>query len=114
MAQHTDEASVPGDTRRREPLLWILCAAAALIFFQGYMIAPLIPRLAKIFQAPEQQIGLIVPAYMVAYGISTLIYGLLSDRLGRGRVIRASLLAFIILTALTATAQSASQTSLTS
>lgn len=109
MAQYTDEASEPGNTRRREPLLWILCAAAAFIFFQGYMIAPLIPRLAEVFQAPEQQIGLIVPAYMIAYGISTLIYGLLSDRLGRGRVIRASLLAFIILTALTATAQSASQ-----
>ena len=109
MAQHTDEASGLGNTRRREPLLWILCAAAALIFFQGYMIAPLIPRLAEVFQAPEQQIGLIVPAYMIAYGISTLIYGLLSDRLGRGRVIRASLLAFIILTGLTATAQSASQ-----
>lgn len=109
MAQHTDEASGPGNTRRREPLLWILCAAAALIFFQGYMIAPLLPRLAEVFQVPEQQIGLIVPAYMIAYGISTLIYGLLSDRLGRGRVIRVSLLAFIILTALTATAQSASQ-----
>lgn len=109
MAQYTDEESGLGNTQRREPLLWILCAAAALIFFQGYMIAPLIPRLAEVFQVPEQRIGLIVPAYMIAYGISTLIYGLLSDRLGRGRVIRVSLLAFIILTALTATAQSADQ-----
>ncbi len=109
MAQHTDEESELGNTRRHESLLWILCAAAALIFFQGYMIAPLLPRLAEVFQVSEQQIGLIVPAYMIAYGISTLIYGLLSDRLGRVRVIRFSLLVFIILTALTATAQSASQ-----
>ena len=109
MAKPTNEASGLENTRRREPLLWILCAAAALIFFQGYMIAPLLPRLAEVFQVPEQQIGLIVPAYMIAYGISTLIYGLLSDRLGRGRIIRFSLLAFIILTVLTATAQSASQ-----
>lgn len=109
MTQHTDKASEAGNTRQHKPLLWVLCAASALIFFQGYMIAPLIPRLAEVFQVPEQQIGLIVPAYMIAYGISTLIYGLLSDRLGRGRVIRVSLLAFIILTALTATAQSADQ-----
>lgn len=66
MAQYTDEASGSGNTRRREPLLWVLCAAAALIFFQGYMIAPLLPRLAEVFQVPEQQIGLIVPAYMIA------------------------------------------------
>ncbi|PMB11632.1 hypothetical protein CEN49_01190 [Fischerella thermalis CCMEE 5273] len=72
MAQHTNEASEPGNTRRREPLLWILCAAAALIFFQGYTIVRLLPRLAEVFQVPEQQIGLIVPAYMIAYGISTL------------------------------------------
>jgi predicted MFS family arabinose efflux permease len=93
--------------QRKEKLLWILCFAAAIIFFQGYMIAPLIPRLSEVFDVPEQKIGLVVPAYMIAYGISTLFYGLLSDWLGRGKVIRFSLIAFILLTALTATAQSA-------
>jgi predicted MFS family arabinose efflux permease len=86
--------------QRKERLLWILCLAAAIIFFQGYMVAPLIPRLSEVFDVPEQKIGLIVPAYMVAYGISTLFYGLLSDWLGRGKVIRFSLIAFIPLTAL--------------
>ena len=95
--------------QRREKLLWILCLAAAIIFFQGYMIAPLIPRLSEVFDVPEQKIGLIVPAYMIAYGISTLFYGLLSDWLGRGKLIRFSLIAFILLTALTATAQSANE-----
>jgi predicted MFS family arabinose efflux permease len=93
--------------QRKERLLWILCFAAAIIFFQGYMVAPLIPRLSEVFDVPEQKIGLIVPAYMIAYGISTLFYGLLSDWLGRGKLIRFSLIAFILLTALTATAQSA-------
>jgi MFS family permease len=54
-------------------------------------------------------IGLIVPAYMIPYGVSGLFYGLLSDRLGRRRIMFASLLAFVVLTALTVTAQSASQ-----
>jgi predicted MFS family arabinose efflux permease len=96
-----------GDTRER--LLRVLSAATFLIFFQAYMVAPLIPRLSVVFEVSSQTIGLIVPAYMIPYGISTLFYGLLSDRLGRRRIMLASLLAFITLTALTATAQSAAQ-----
>lgn len=46
---------------------------------------------------------------MIPYGVSTLFYGLLSDRLGRRRILLASLFAFITLTALTATAGTASQ-----
>jgi predicted MFS family arabinose efflux permease len=46
---------------------------------------------------------------MIPYGVSTLFYGLLSDRLGRRRILLASLFAFVGLTALTATAKSASQ-----
>jgi len=94
---------------QRERLLRVLSAATFLIFFQAYMVAPLIPRLSSVFAVSGQTIGLIVPAYMIPYGISTLFYGLLSDRLGRRRIMLASLLAFVALTALTATAQSASQ-----
>jgi MFS family permease len=83
----------------RERLLWVLSAATFLIFFQAYMVAPLIPRLSAIFQTSSQTIGLIVPAYMIQYGVSTLFYGLLSDRLGRRRIMFASLLAFVLLTA---------------
>jgi predicted MFS family arabinose efflux permease len=95
------------DTRER--LLRVLSAATFLIFFQAYMVAPLIPHLSDVFAVSSQTIGLIVPAYMIPYGVSTLFYGLLSDRLGRLRIMLASLMAFILLTALTATAQSAAQ-----
>src|SRR5262249_52789704 len=94
---------------QRERLLRVLSAATFLIFFQAYMVAPLIPRLSTVFGVSGQTIGLIVPAYMLPYGVSTLLYGLLSDRLGRRRIMLASLVAFIVLTALTATAQSAWQ-----
>ncbi len=94
---------------QRERLLRVLSAATFLIFFQAYMVAPLIPRLSSVFAVSGQTIGLIVPAYMIPYGVSTLFYGLLSDRLGRRRIMLASLLAFVVLTALTATAQSAAQ-----
>lgn len=97
------------DKERRERLLWVLSAAAFLIFFQAFMIAPLIPRFSEEFGVSPRTIGLIVPAYLIPYGLSTLFYGLLSDRLGRRRILLASLAVFVILTALTATTQSASQ-----
>jgi len=105
-------ASSDGETNKdhlRERLLWVLSAATFFIFFQAYMVAPLIPRLASVFGVSAQAVGLIVPAYMIPYGISTLFYGLLSDRLGRRPILLASLVAFVVLTALTASAQTASQ-----
>lgn len=101
-------AAEPADARR-ERLLWVLSAAAFLIFFQAFMIAPLIPRFSEEFGVSPRTVGWIVPAYLIPYGLSTLFYGLLSDRLGRRLILLASLGAFIVLTALTATTQSASQ-----
>lgn len=57
----------------RERLLRVLSAATFLIFFQAYMVAPLIPRLSAVFGVSGQTIGLIVPAYMIPYGVSTLL-----------------------------------------
>ncbi len=93
----------------RERLLRILSAATFLVFFQAYMVAPLIPRLAGMFGVSEERIGLIVPAYMLPYGVTTLFLGVLADRIGRKRVLIFSLAAFSLLTALTATAQSETQ-----
>jgi predicted MFS family arabinose efflux permease len=93
--------------QRRNRLLWVLCGATFLIFFQAFMVAPLLPRLAQVFSVPIQTIGLIIPAYLIPYGAATLVYGPLSDRLGRRPILVGSLAAFILLTALTATVQSA-------
>ena len=72
-----------------------------MIFFQAYMVAPLIPRLAQLFAVSPQRMSLIVPAYLIAYGAAVLFFGPLSDRLGRKPVILASLGGFVVLTALT-------------
>ena len=93
----------------RERLLRVLSAATFIIFFQAYMVAPIIPALANLFGKSVQQVGLIVPAYLIPYGVATLIYGLLADRLGIHRVMFISLAAFAVLTALTATATSIEQ-----
>jgi predicted MFS family arabinose efflux permease len=86
---------------RREQLLWLLAATTFLIFFQAYMIAPLIPRLATVFDVSVQTMGLAVPAYLIAYGTATIFFGPLSDRWGRRPVMIAALAAFVLLTALT-------------
>jgi predicted MFS family arabinose efflux permease len=96
-------------SRQREQLLRLLATATFLIFFQAYMVAPMIPRLATVFGVSPQTLGLIVPAYLIPYGVSTLFYGLLSDWIGRKRIMFASLFVFGLLTALTATAHSAAQ-----
>lgn len=91
---------------QRERMLRVLSLATLVIFFQAFMVAPIIPRLSEIFDASPQEVGLIVPAYLIPYGVATLVYGLLADKLGLWRIMAASLLAFAALTALTATARS--------
>ena len=93
----------------RERLLRLLAAAAFVIFFQAFMVAPILPQLAQGFGVPPERVGLIVPAYLIPYGAATLVYGLLADRLGVWRVMAASLAAFAALTVLTATANSVGQ-----
>jgi predicted MFS family arabinose efflux permease len=96
----------------RERLLRMLAATTFIIFFQAYMVAPIIPALSSAFGTSVQTVGFVVPAYLIPYGIATLIYGLLADRLGVQRVMFASLAAFAVLTALTATAYSIGQIAL--
>ncbi len=99
-------AGQPGADDRRERLLRVLALATFIIFFQAFMVAPIIPQLATIFGAPAETVGLIVPAYLIPYGVATLAYGLLADRLGIRVLMFTSLAAFAVLTILTATAHS--------
>lgn len=98
--------------KERERVLRMLSATTFIIFFQAYMVAPIIPTLAGTFATSVERVGLIVPAYLIPYGIATLIYGLLADRLGIHRVMFGSLATFAVLTALTATAASIGQIAL--
>ena len=88
-------------------MLPALTLAAFLIFAQAFMIAPILPRLAQVFATGVGLIGLAVPAYLVPYGMTSLVWGPLADRAGRRPVIIACLAAFTGLTLATATATSA-------
>ncbi|HLR22957.1 MAG TPA: MFS transporter [Pseudogracilibacillus sp.] len=93
---------------RKNQLLWVLAGATFLIFFQAFMVAPLIPMFSDVFGVSVEMVGLIVPAYLITYGVATLVYGVLSDRFGQRPVIFGSLISFILLTGLTAMVDSVS------
>lgn len=97
-------ASIVSGVDQRERLLRVLAIATFIIFFQAFMVAPIIPRLAATFAVSPQEAGLVVPAYLIPYGAATLVYGLLGDRFGLWRIMAGSLAAFSVLTLLTATA----------
>ncbi|HVS71672.1 MAG TPA: MFS transporter [Phycisphaerae bacterium] len=93
----------------REIILRVTSAACFLIFFHAYLLAPLIPTLARDLASSEFAVGLLVPAYMIPYGLSTLAYGPLSDRIGRKVVLLILLGLMVLTTAGLATASSIEQ-----
>jgi predicted MFS family arabinose efflux permease len=90
----------------REVVLRVMSAASFLVFFAAYLVAPLIPSLAIEFHATAKSVGMVVPAYLLPYGLSTLVYGPLSDRIGRKPLLLAMFAALILATFGAATAPS--------
>ncbi|OOK71279.1 sugar (and other) transporter family protein [Mycobacterium kansasii] len=81
--------------------LALLTSTAFLLFAQIFMVAPILPALARDFGSTEGMVGLGVPAFLVPYGWTVLVWGTVSDRWGRRRVILMSLCAFVVLTIVT-------------
>ena len=103
-------ASPTGDyVSKREAVLHVMAAASFLVFFQAYLVAPLIPSLSIEFHASTDFLGMLVPAYMLPYGISTLFYGPISDRFGRKAVILTLLGLMVVMIAGVATANTVPQ-----
>lgn len=80
----------------------IVSLATFIIFFQGLMVAPLLPLLSDYFGTTVRHVSFIEPSYLLGYGLFTLVYAPLSDRIGRFKVIVMSMLLFTVLTAITA------------
>lgn len=90
-------------------LVVILSLGTFIIFFQGFMVAPILPGLAMLFHVSVRHVSFIEPAYLLGYGLVTLVYAPLSDKYGRFPVIIFSLTCFIILTACTGFCHSITQ-----
>ncbi|MFC4163510.1 MFS transporter [Epilithonimonas zeae] len=87
----------------------ILSLGTFIVFFQGFMVAPILPQLSELFKVTVQHVSFIEPAYLLSYGISTLMYAPLSEKYGRFPVITFSLCGFIMATALTGFVQNIDQ-----
>lgn len=99
-------ASPVTDPAVRERITRLLVLEIFVVFFLGFTIAPLLPRLAASFGTDLSRAAKLIPAYTLPYGLVCLLVGPLADRLGRGRVLRGLLLGTVLLPALSATAGS--------
>jgi len=90
-------------------LVVILSLGTFIIFFQGFMVAPILPGLATLFHASIRHVSIIEPAYLLGYGFVTLVYAPLSDKYGRFPIILFSMTCFIVLTASTGFCHSINQ-----
>jgi DHA1 family bicyclomycin/chloramphenicol resistance-like MFS transporter len=70
-------------------VLPILVAAGSLGLLASSIYVPSIPDMGRALNAPIGQVQLTMTVFLVAYGVSMLIMGGLSDRFGRRRVLLA-------------------------
>ena len=84
-----------------------LCGVCA--FLELYCTQPLLPMLAHIFHASKTGVGMTVSAATLGVAISAPVFGALTERLPRKRVIVGSLLGISIPTLLAATSTSLAQ-----
>ena len=85
----------------------VLCGVCA--FLELYCTQPLLPLLAHIFHASKTGVSLTVSAATLGVAISAPVFGALTERLPRKRVIVASLIGVSLPTLLAATATSLGQ-----
>jgi predicted MFS family arabinose efflux permease len=78
---------VEANPKNGESPLWLMAVIAFTIAYSNYMMAPLIPALSHEFSVTPYQLGWLIPGFLVPYGISTLVYGALSDCWGRTPVL---------------------------
>jgi MFS family permease len=93
---------------RRPPTFAVVLAGFAA-FLDLYATQPLLPLLARTFQASTFAVGLTVTATTVAVALAAPIVGRLADRAGLRRTILASAIALTVTTFLAATAATLNQ-----
>jgi predicted MFS family arabinose efflux permease len=81
-----------------------VCVCGIFAFLNLYSTQPLLPMFAHLFHASEPMVGLTVSASTLGVALAAPIFGMLTERLSRKRVILVSLVALAVPTLLAATA----------
>ena len=82
--------------------LVLFFALAFLVSVDVRILAPVLPSISLSLGSSAGIVGLAMTTYALAYGTGQLVYGPLSDRLGRIAVVRAAGLGFSVFTVLSA------------
>jgi predicted MFS family arabinose efflux permease len=81
---------------------WIVILLLGSAFFAAvsvnYVISPVLPAIARHFEITVSRAGILVSVYSLTYAISALLFGPLSDQLGRKRMMYTALLLFAVMT----------------
>jgi predicted MFS family arabinose efflux permease len=85
-------------------LILVLGLAGFIVMADNWVVAPLLPTIAREFSVDPARAGVLIAAYMLPFGLFQLVYGPLADRFGKLRVVMISLALFTAATALCATA----------
>lgn len=69
-------------------LVWILGFTGFISAADNWIVSPILPAIASGFSISVAQVGTILTAYLIPYGLMQPVYGFLSDRLGKARVLQ--------------------------
>nr|WP_320131380.1 MFS transporter [uncultured Holophaga sp.] len=98
---HKPSSSTPStgtwDTRYEWKAILLLTLAFGLVGVDRFMIAPIFPLMAKELHLDYSAIGVIGGALSLAWGVSSIFMGGLSDRFGTKKVIVPAVIVFSIL-----------------
>lgn len=83
-------------------IIGILGMAGFVVVGDNWVVSPILPAISNDLHVNLSNAGLLITAYMAPFGAFQLLFGPLSDRLGRKQVITCSMIVFTIATGLCA------------
>lgn len=75
---------------------WLLLLGPFVAWFDRYSIAPMLLPIAHDFRVSAAQVTQAATAYFLLFGVLQLVYGVISDRIGRVRLMRLALVGFAL------------------
>ncbi|MCU4992393.1 MFS transporter [Bacillus cereus] len=81
-----------------KPMIRILAIVAFFVGLDSLLVAPLLPVITETISIPDGSGGLLITIYALCYGITAPLFGTMSDRVGRKRMIIIGFVVFSIST----------------